>query len=135
MGGGDTVTQRGDTDAGECKSLSKASMGHSLGTNKSPRDGRAGSASLLPLFPAPARSSPRSLRRRSQGQHNGPVGQGQAWLSSSPLSTRPFSPPPSPGAPGEEVASRRRRRRRGGNIGLWRKSLTPFPLLSPSLKT
>lgn len=63
--------------------------------NKGPRGGRAlhhcslCSQHLLGTGRGVAAVPPRRARR-SQRQHNGPGGQGQAWLSSSPPSTSPF---------------------------------------------
>lgn len=86
-------TQTG-TDTGECKSLRprKRLGGHSLG-NKGPRGGRAlhhCSLSLSLCSQHLLGVAPRSPRQKPTGSTMAPVGQGQAWLSSSPPSTSPF---------------------------------------------
>lgn len=95
--GGWPRARRGDTERGHKRARTQGNANSSMGVlweQRSPR--RAGSASLLSLFPAPAQRWPRSrrgpsaLRPQSQWQHNGPVGQGQAWFSPSPPSTSPF---------------------------------------------
>lgn len=96
--------------------LANASVGI-LWEQRSPR--RAGSASLLSLFPAPARRRPRSRRGASAPWPQKPTAaQWPRWPGSdlafflAPFH-QPFSPPPSPGALSKEVASRDERRRRG----------------------
>lgn len=107
---------------------------------------QAVSASVLSLFATPASPRPAespsylfAMVAEANGEHNGPIGPGQARLSFWPHTTSPFHLHhlQDPGALNKEVASSAGRRGsawEGGNIGLWRKSPTPFPLLSLSLR-
>lgn len=110
-------TQTG-TDTGECKFLRprKRLRGHSLGTKVPEAGGLCITALSVPsTCSAPAAVPPRR-GRRSQGQHNGPVGQGQAWLSSSPPSTSPFHLHHLQERSRRGGGFERRRRRRRGEI-------------------
>lgn len=135
-------TQRGTqtgTDTGECKFLRprKRLRGHSLGTKVPEAGGLCITALSVPsTCSASAAESPRSLRAVA-AEANG--------STMAPLArVRPgFLPRPLPPALFTSTISRSaqqgggfegREEEEGGNIGLWRKSLTPFPLLSLPLR-
>lgn len=133
-------TQRGDTNGHGHRGMQipppSQTPPWAFSVNKGPRGGRAlhhcslCSQHLLGTGRGPSAPWPQEPRAAQWPRW---PGSGLAFFLA-PFH-QPFSPPPSPGA----LSARRWLREEeeeeeGGNIGLWRKSLTPFPLLSLPLR-